>query len=77
MVENAYMKKLLILLIKFYQIAISPMLGPYKCRFTPSCSQYMIEAIEKKGLLKGFFCGILRVLRCNPLSKKTGFDPVK
>lgn len=70
-------KKFLILLIKIYQKSISPLLGHHKCRFHPSCSQYMIEAIEKKGLIKGFYLGMCRILKCNPFCKKTGFDPVK
>jgi putative membrane protein insertion efficiency factor len=65
-----------ILLIRFYQILLSPLLGNYKCRFNPTCSKYMIEAIEKKGLIKGFFAGMLRLSKCHPFSKKSGFDPV-
>ena len=71
------MKKLLILIIKTYQIILSPVLGSYKCRFNPTCSSYMIQAIEKKGLIKGFFLGILRILKCHPFSKKSGYDPVE
>ena len=71
------MKKLLILIIKGYQIILSPMLGSHKCRFNPTCSAYMIQAIEKKGLIKGLFLGILRILKCHPFSKKSGYDPVK
>jgi uncharacterized protein len=71
------MKYLLIKLIKFYQIFFSLLLGSNKCRFAPTCSNYMIEAIEKKGLIKGFFLGICRILKCHPFSKKSGFDPVK
>ncbi len=77
MVKNYFMKKIFIFIIKLYQLTLSPLLGFYKCRFTPSCSQYMIEAIEKKGLIKGFFLGIFRLLRCNPFYKKTGHDPLK
>ena len=71
------MKKILISIIKLYQILLSPMLGQNKCRFTPTCSNYMIEAVEKKGLIKGFFLGIFRLLKCHPFSKKSGFDPLK
>ncbi len=74
------MKKLLIFFIKTYQFLISPLLASLcgcKCRFTPTCSCYMIEAIEKKGLKKGFILGINRLLKCNPFCKKTGFDPVE
>lgn len=52
------------------------MLGYNKCKFYPTCSNYMIEAIEKKGLLKGLFLGTLRILKCQPFSKKSGYDPV-
>lgn len=49
---------------------------PPACRFTPSCSQYTIEAIEKYGFLKGGIMGARRLLRCHPFSKG-GFDPVR
>lgn len=51
-------------------------LFPSSCRFYPSCSEYTEKAIEKKGLLKGVFWGIFRILRCNPLVPG-GFDPVE
>ncbi|MBE6048829.1 MAG: membrane protein insertion efficiency factor YidD [Clostridium sp.] len=69
------MKKILIKLIKFYRIYISPMTPP-RCKYTPTCSQYAIEAIEKYGVLKGGIMSLWRILRCNPFSKG-GFDPVK
>ena len=62
-------------IIKAYQRFVSPLLPP-SCRFTPSCSQYALMAIEKHGLLRGTFMGTMRVLRCNPFSKG-GFDPVR
>lgn len=72
------MKKLfiqpLILIIRFYQLAISPWLGK-NCRFNPTCSQYMIEALKIHGLLKGLYLGIKRILRCNPWGGH-GHDPV-
>ncbi len=71
------MKNLILFLIKIYQILLSPLLGLYKCRFYPTCSNYFIESIQKKGLLKGSFYGFYRLLRCHPFSKKSGFDPVK
>ena len=71
------MKRLPIFLIKLYQLILSPLLGNYKCRFTPTCSNYMITAIEKKGLIKGLFLGVCRLLKCHPFSKKSGFDPVE
>lgn len=72
------MKKLLqnifLLPVYFYQKAISPMFPP-SCRFVPTCSQYMIEAVKKHGILKGGWLGTKRILRCNPWGGK-GFDPV-
>jgi putative membrane protein insertion efficiency factor len=64
-----------ITLIKGYRRFVSPMLPP-SCRFTPSCSLYTLQAIEKYGLLKGSVLGARRVLRCHPFSKG-GFDPVQ
>ena len=61
-------KRIIIFPIKLYQIFISPML-PAACRFYPSCSQYAIEAIEKRGILIGILLAIWRILRCNPFSK--------
>ena len=72
------MKKLLqnifLLPVCFYQKAISPMFPP-SCRFVPTCSQYMVEAVKKYGILKGSWLGVKRILRCNPWGGK-GFDPV-
>jgi putative membrane protein insertion efficiency factor len=70
------MNKIVIFFVRIYQILISPFLG-HNCRFAPSCSNYMIEAINKKGLIKGFCLGIYRLCKCNPFSKKSGFDPVE
>ncbi len=69
-------KKLLIYIIKFYQFLISPLLGNNKCRFFPSCSQYSIEALEKKGIFKGLFLSVKRILKCHPWSEG-GYDPIK
>jgi len=60
--------------IKIYQILISPLLGP-SCRFTPTCSQYTIEAIQKYGPFKGGWLGFRRILRCHPWGG-CGHDPV-
>ena len=68
------MKKLFILLIKAYQKFISPGLGR-NCIYTPTCSEYTIEAIERFGVTKGVYYGIKRILKCHPLSKG-GYDPV-
>ncbi len=67
-------KALFILLIKGYQWLISPLLPP-SCRFTPSCSHYGIEALQKHGLIRGSYLTIHRILRCHPWSKG-GHDPV-
>ncbi|MFU2158584.1 MULTISPECIES: membrane protein insertion efficiency factor YidD [Caldisericum] len=68
------MKNLLLSVLKFYRKYISP-LKPPTCRFTPTCSEYAIEAIEKYGAKKGGFLAIKRVLRCNPFFPG-GNDPV-
>lgn len=68
------MKKIIIYLIKFYQITLSPLLGP-NCRFQPTCSQYMIEAINHHGVLKGLSLGFKRISKCHPFGAK-GYDPV-
>lgn len=68
------LKRLLIIPIKFYQHAISPFLGP-SCRYTPTCSQYAIEAIEEWGPFKGSFLTIKRLSRCHPWGGH-GYDPV-
>jgi hypothetical protein len=68
------MKLLLLVLIRFYRYAISPLLGR-RCRFYPSCSEYTAEAVEKYGALKGAKLGIKRLSRCHPWNTG-GFDPV-
>jgi len=68
-------KKVGVALIKVYRRFVSPMLPP-SCRFTPSCSLYMLQAIEKYGVLRGGFMGTRRLLRCHPFSEG-GYDPVK
>lgn len=65
----------LLLLIKLYQGAISPFLGGNKCRYTPTCSQYAIDALKKYGILKGFWLSIKRIARCAPWGGH-GHDPV-
>ena len=64
---------LAIALIRAYQVAVSPLLGP-ACRFEPSCSRYMIGAIEKYGLIRGVAKGLARVGRCHPWHPG-GYDP--
>ncbi len=63
-----------ILLIRFYQLVISPFL-PNSCRFTPTCSQYSLEAISKHGPIKGLWLSIKRIVRCHPWGGH-GHDPV-
>ncbi|MBO7639929.1 MAG: membrane protein insertion efficiency factor YidD [Treponema sp.] len=66
--------KSLCLLIRFYQVCISP-LFPACCRYTPTCSQYAMEAIRKHGPVKGLYLAVKRILRCNPYHEG-GYDPV-
>jgi putative membrane protein insertion efficiency factor len=66
--------RLVRLMIRLYQLAISPLLGP-RCRFHPSCSAYAAQAIEIHGLLRGGWLALRRIVRCHPLDPG-GFDPV-
>jgi putative membrane protein insertion efficiency factor len=66
--------RLLVLLVRGYQVAISPLLPP-SCRYTPSCSQYAIEALKRHGALKGSWLAARRLGRCHPF-RPGGFDPV-
>ncbi|PIP40539.1 MAG: membrane protein insertion efficiency factor YidD [Desulfobacterales bacterium CG23_combo_of_CG06-09_8_20_14_all_51_8] len=68
------MKYLLLIVIKVYQVLLSPVLGP-SCRFYPSCSAYAMEAIGRYGAFKGGYLSIKRILRCYPFHPG-GFDPV-
>lgn len=68
------MKRVLISVIWFYKKAISPYL-PGSCRFSPTCSEYAMEALQKYGAFKGLGLSIWRLLRCNPFCKG-GYDPV-
>ncbi len=68
------MRKLLILPIRFYQLLISPLLGN-NCRYTPSCSEYSIQAIERFGVLRGSWLAIRRLGSCHPWGG-CGHDPV-
>lgn len=69
------MRKIPILLIKLYKYFLSPLL-PQSCRFTPTCSEYAIDAINKHGPLKGVYLSFRRILRCHPFHPG-GYDPVK
>jgi putative membrane protein insertion efficiency factor len=68
------LRQVIIYCIKFYKNAISPYL-PVACRFQPTCSQYMIEAIKIHGVCKGIYLGVRRILRCHPWGG-SGYDPV-
>ena len=73
-----YLKKfftfLFLIPVKFYQYCISP-LKPQTCRYTPTCSQYAVEALKKHGPWKGLYLTIKRLLRCHPWGG-SGYDPV-
>ena len=69
------MKRILLALIRFYRKYISPCTPP-SCRFSPTCSQYGLEAIEKYGALKGGWLTVKRICRCHPFYKGDLYDPV-
>lgn len=69
------MKKLILLLIKCYIKFISPMKRKC-CKFIPTCSVYVYQAVERFGVVNGCFLAIKRILKCNPFSSAEGFDPV-
>lgn len=64
----------LLLIIKFYQIIISPLL-PSTCRYSPTCSEYTKQCLNKYGIIKGSFLSSKRIIKCNPWGGK-GFDPI-
>ncbi len=68
------MRKLIVGILRFYKRMISPLL-PSACRYYPTCSDYMREAIEKYGVLRGGWMGLKRLLRCHPFHAG-GLDPV-
>ena len=68
------MSALIRALLRFYQLTLSPLLGP-RCRFHPSCSHYMQEAVATHGALRGVWLGLRRLARCHPLNAG-GYDPV-
>ena len=68
------LKTFFISLIQFYKIFLSPFLGA-NCRYVPTCSDYAIQAIEQKGIIKGIYISCKRVLRCHPFGG-SGYDPV-
>ena len=64
-----------VFLIRFYQVCLSPLKGGPSCRFTPTCSQYAVEAVMKYGIFKGSWLAIKRICRCRP-GGGSGYDPV-
>ncbi len=71
---SAALRWIAVKFIRFYQVLISPMIGP-RCRFTPTCSQYAIEAINLHGIVKGCWLAGRRLIKCHPLHEG-GYDPV-
>lgn len=71
---SAALQWLAIKFIRGYQLVISPMIGP-RCRFTPTCSHYAIEAIKSHGMIKGCWLATCRLVKCHPFHKG-GYDPV-
>jgi putative membrane protein insertion efficiency factor len=69
-----FVRKTVLLLIRFYQAAVSPHFPP-ACRYVPSCSEYAYKAVEKYGLCRGLYLSLKRILRCHPLHPG-GYDPV-
>jgi len=69
------MTKVAVFVLRLYRLLLSPYV-PTQCRFHPTCSEYAMEAIQKKGLWKGISLGLFRILKCNPFHPG-GFDPVK
>ncbi len=72
---DEFLKVISVGFVRGYQYFISPLLPP-TCRFIPTCSTYTIQAIEKYGVVRGFFLGIWRILRCHPFSRG-GYDPLR
>jgi len=73
-VLNQIGRAIIVGIVRFYQLAISPWLGK-SCRYSPTCSHYMIEAVNEWGALKGFWMGLKRIGRCHPWGGH-GYDPV-
>ena len=69
------MKRIMVFIINLYQKFLSPLKGRPACIYTPTCSQYAIEALEKYGFFKGSFLAVRRILRCHPFAMG-GYDPV-
>lgn len=74
MIVGRAVRTLLVLLVRGYQVAISPLLPP-ACRYYPTCSHYAVEALERHGAWRGGWLALRRVLRCHPF-RPGGYDPV-
>ncbi len=74
MTVKTLIRKAFLLPVYFYRYCISPFTPP-SCRYTPTCSRYMVEAVMKYGIFKGGWLGVKRILRCNPWGG-SGYDPV-
>ena len=70
-----FFRRIIIIFIKIYQLVLSPLFPP-SCIYTPTCSQYAIDAVHKHGILKGGFMAVRRILRCTPFHNG-GYDPVR
>jgi putative membrane protein insertion efficiency factor len=73
--QRGYAARFCLVLVKGYQCCISPLFPPC-CRYTPTCSEYAIEAVSRYGALRGGWLGLCRILRCHPFVQG-GYDPVK
>jgi putative membrane protein insertion efficiency factor len=69
------MKELALITLRFYKRWVSPLL-PSACRYHPTCSEYMMDAVEKHGVVRGVWMGVCRIGRCHPFHEG-GFDPVR
>ena len=68
-------KNIIFFMIRCYKLFVSPFLGN-NCRYFPTCSEYLYEAINKKGIIKGLYLGLKRLIKCNPWGG-CGYDPVE
>jgi putative membrane protein insertion efficiency factor len=71
---KAFLARAMIAFVRLYQLTLSPLLGGH-CRFQPTCSRYFIDAVERRGALRGTLTGLWRIARCHPFSRG-GYDPV-
>ncbi len=70
---KAFLARAMIAFVRLYQLTLSPLLGGH-CRFQPTCSRYFIDAVERRGALRGTLMGLWRIARCHPFSRG-GYDP--